>query len=76
LTAASAHAAQHAPGHLTVAPAEAPAQRMGTHGMVLFGSGKQLWLGERLTATGEAGQPVRLTVQREHSFLTGPDFTP
>jgi hypothetical protein len=40
----SAHAAQHAPGHLTVAPAEAPAPRMGTHGMVLFGSGKRLFL--------------------------------
>lgn len=32
--------------------------------------------GEQLTATREDGQPVRLTVQRELSFLVGPDFTP
>jgi hypothetical protein len=32
--------------------------------------------GEKLTATREDGQPVRLTVQRELSFLVGPDFTP
>ncbi|HLM42975.1 MAG TPA: hypothetical protein VK458_03855 [Myxococcaceae bacterium] len=32
--------------------------------------------GEQLTATGEDGQPVRLTFQRELSFLKGPDFTP
>ncbi|HZH78983.1 MAG TPA: hypothetical protein VEY88_23345 [Archangium sp.] len=32
--------------------------------------------GEQLTATGEDGQPMRLTVQRELSFLKGPDFTP
>jgi hypothetical protein len=32
--------------------------------------------GEQLTATREDGQPVRLTVQRELSFLVGPGFTP
>ncbi len=32
--------------------------------------------GEQLTATGEDDQPVRLTFQRELSFLKGPDFTP
>lgn len=32
--------------------------------------------GEQLTATGEDGQPVRLTFQRELSYLKGPDFTP
>jgi hypothetical protein len=32
--------------------------------------------GEKLTATREDGKPVRLTVQRELSFLVGPDFTP
>ncbi len=32
--------------------------------------------GEQLTATGEDGKPMRLTVQRELSFLVGPDFTP
>ena len=32
--------------------------------------------GEQLVATGETGQPMRLTVQKELSFLVGPDFTP
>jgi hypothetical protein len=32
--------------------------------------------GEQLTATREDGQPVRVTVQQELSFLVGPDFTP
>jgi hypothetical protein len=32
--------------------------------------------GDQLTATREDGQPLRLTVQRELSFLVGPDFTP
>jgi hypothetical protein len=32
--------------------------------------------GEQLTGTAKDGKPVRLTVQRELSFLMGPDFTP
>jgi hypothetical protein len=32
--------------------------------------------GEQLIATREDGQPVRLTVQRELSYLVGPGFTP
>jgi hypothetical protein len=32
--------------------------------------------GETLTAVREDGQPVRLTVRRELSYLVGPDFTP
>jgi hypothetical protein len=36
----------------------------------------RLKAGEQLVATREAGPPVRLTIQRELSFLVGPDFTP
>ncbi len=39
-------------------------------------AGTRLKAGERLTATREDGKPVRLTVERELSFLPGPDFTP
>jgi hypothetical protein len=37
---------------------------------------QRLKAGEQLSATLGGGQPVRLTVQRELSFLVGPDFTP
>jgi len=37
---------------------------------------KRLRAGERLSATDEDGKPVGLTLQRELSFLAGPDFTP
>lgn len=39
-------------------------------------AGQQLHAGEALTATSEDGQPVRLTLQRELSYLVGPDFSP
>ena len=39
-------------------------------------AGTRLMPGERLTALREDGKPVRLTVERELSFLPGPDFTP
>jgi hypothetical protein len=39
-------------------------------------SGERLKAGEKLTAVGEDARPVRLTVQRELSYLVGPDFTP
>ncbi|HYO53014.1 hypothetical protein [Archangium sp.] len=59
-----------------------PLPRKGTDLPVLRFPGRKnllderLEAGERLTATGEDGQPVRLTIQREHSLLKGPDFTP
>jgi len=59
-----------------------PARRKGKDLPVLRITGranvadKRLQTGEQLTATGEEGQPLRLTVQREQSFLKGPDFTP
>ncbi|HYO65845.1 MAG TPA: hypothetical protein VEU33_07170 [Archangium sp.] len=61
---------------------DTPLARKGADLPVLRFSGRKnlvderLKTGEQLTATGDAGQPVRLTVQREHSFLKGPDFTP
>ncbi|WP_146209975.1 hypothetical protein [Vitiosangium sp. GDMCC 1.1324] len=39
-------------------------------------AGQQLRAGEPLSATGEDGKPVRLTIQRELSSLVGPDFSP
>ncbi len=39
-------------------------------------AGERLQAGETLTAVGRAGRKVRLTVQRELSYLVGPDFTP
>jgi hypothetical protein len=39
-------------------------------------AGARLSAGEQLTAVREDGTPVRLTVERELSFLPGPDFTP
>jgi hypothetical protein len=61
---------------------DTPLARKGTDLPVLRFSGRKnlvderLKAGEQLTATGQEGQPVRLTVQREHSLLKGPDFTP
>jgi hypothetical protein len=37
---------------------------------------ERLRSGVQLVATREDGQPMHLTVQRELSFLVGPDFTP
>jgi hypothetical protein len=39
-------------------------------------AGARLKAGEQLAAALEDGTPVRLTVERELSFLPGPDFTP
>ncbi len=39
-------------------------------------AGERLKAGETLTAVGKGARPVRLTVQRELSYLVGPDFTP
>jgi hypothetical protein len=39
-------------------------------------AGERLKEGETLTAVGKGARPVRLTVQRELSYLVGPDFTP
>jgi hypothetical protein len=61
---------------------EKPAPRRGKGLATLRFAGRKnvtegrLRAGEQLVATSEDGQPVRLTVQRELSFLVGPDFTP
>ncbi len=78
------HAISRAPDfdHVVKVSLDKPVSRKGADLPVLRFTGRKnladerLKAGEQLTATDEAGQPVRLTLQREQSFLLGPDFTP
>jgi len=78
------HAISRAPDfdHVVKVLLEKPATRRGKEFATLRFAGRKnategrLRVGEKLAATGEDGKLVRLTVQRELSFLVGPDFTP
>ncbi len=68
--------------HIVKVSLEKPVARQGKGLATLRFSGRKnaadgrFQAGEQLTATREDGKPVRFTVQRELSFLVGPDFTP